>query len=261
MTILKFNNSHYIDQELFDAINNIQESSIQNGDSIYFTKNAEFPRNLLNTSVDSFTRTILPEKAKACVYGKIKFYGNWKYLHGDEIKDIQNEFPVFPTYNLTSKELETVFQLAALFNTNPLVRFVEDKNAIGFINSGQVLNSENVQEYADIYKGDRQLFFALIKNIDIEKCVPHFIYMWNNLINRGYEYIKGDVPTLWSKINEVTKLGGYSNTASIRKYLLKTEYGKYIQQQILNDNIKVVNNNLKQFGFKVNNLEIVEDEV
>ncbi len=261
MRIIKKNNSYYIDMELYNAITKIVPSSLQPGDNLYFTKNAEFPRNLIYTSKDNYQRTILTTKATACIYGKLNGYGygHIKYLQADnEIDD--NNFSgeqVIGVNGFQSKDVESILQLCDIFTNNPNIRFVLDTDAITYLNSGQSLDENSIEEFADIYKGDRELFFALVKNIDIANCVPDFVYLYCVILRNSFSDIQYNAPTLWGKVTEISKLGRYSDENKVSGYLLGTKYKDATLRKIAGDMVQMVNSNLQRYNLKVSNLEIV----
>lgn len=263
MKIVKLNNQFYIDKDVYDLVTKLPEHEIKDGDSIFFTKNAKFPRNLLFVSDKKFTRTIKFAKADVIVTSKFPnwWVGRAMYYH-KTTSVIDNNYTadseeVWCLHSMPVKDVETVIQLVAIHTENPTVRFVADVNAIKYINSGVTLTPDNVEDFAGIYNGDRELFYQMMKNINVSQCLPSTIYLLCNLLRMDRAHIYRNLPTIAPQVGSVLK-STYFDQRQINDYLLKTEYKDNIIQTIVKELVKTVDGQLRQYNLKTVKIEVDE---
>lgn len=181
-------NKLYMNKDLYDFIKQCMagaDKELVENDNIFFFKNVDFRRDKLQMSQQEFRRCIKMDKADAVVINTSTVFPSLgMYLLTDN-SIVKNE-PDDPSLiqdiviglsMLTTEEKEVIQQFFQLSQLPKLPKLINSANLTTFVNSGLIINEDNLDELIQILKGSPQTGWALIDACNPAKSLPYLLYL------------------------------------------------------------------------------------
>lgn len=169
----------------------VQSDVIKPGDSIYFFKDVDFKRGLLDVAKDAYQRVIKMDKATVIVVNSdMTFPQNWLALKNNRIdSNCPQEEADDIVYNISSINatyVSTMQQWMEFFSLTNKPRVVFANNLLSHINSGMIIDESNLDMVLDLFKSDVQMAANIVDTCDIEKSymfVLSLFFFYNGRFN------------------------------------------------------------------------------
>lgn len=241
----------------------VPSQSIKPGDAIYFFKDVDFKRGLLDVAQDRFSRVIKLEKATAVVVNSdMTFPEKWVALKNNKIDvNCPNEEADDIVYNISSINQNYVAAMQQWLEYyhlthKPNIVFVNEM--LLHVNSGMVIDENNYQTILDMLNSDPKVAASIIDTCNIEKSL---MYVVGLLYFRGSSFNSPN----WGLISDCKNVVKYLSTLGVgnslpEKYIiefLQTPYFKekytYQISKMLED---TVSSKLGAYGKYIDNINI-----
>lgn len=189
MEIFKDNHfNYYIDQDLFDHINNIWlifDQPIADNSNILFLKNTTVPRLVTDYCNKNISRVIKKEKASHCVIDKIdldvfpRYYDRTtNSITNDDTKQI-----VYSINRLRAEDIDTIKQIADFAIRGQKVNYVNQNLLNQSLNNSFVIDNDNytiIKELVDSdFSDNHVLAFNMLKNSDLAANYDWILYIYH----------------------------------------------------------------------------------
>jgi len=212
---------------------------IKPADNIYFFKDVNFRRDLLNVSQERFSRVIKLEKANVVVVNtQLTLPGTGYFLKGNQIfkpGDLEPHLAEDTLFNISQYGVDYMTTMKQWFELSQLTnqsRIVHEQDILKFVNSGIVINEENYESIVDLIKSDIAIATKLIDTCKIEESFHYIlglIYFENGFLQRS--------DRIYGSLDNVRRFLGQRNCGN-------TIPDKYIQEildiEFLKDRITAV---------------------
>lgn len=185
---VKGTNKLYMNQALYDFMKKClgnATGALEPDDKIYFFKNVDFKRDKLQISEIQYHRVIKIEKADAVVINtssSIPSIGH--YLLTDNT--IQKDHPgdesliadvVFNLNLWSSEEIDVIQQFYKLSQLPKLPKLIDARNLASFINSGLVIDEDNVDEMVQMLETNKRVAYSLLNSCNVSKSISFLLYL------------------------------------------------------------------------------------
>ncbi len=189
MEIFKDNHfNYYIDQDLFDHINNIWltfDQPIPDNSNILFLKNTTVPRLVTDYCNKNISRVIKKEKASHCIINKIdldvfpRYYDRiTNSITNDDTKQV-----VYSINRLRAEDIDTIKQIGDFAIRGQKVNYVNQNLLNESLNNSFVINNDNytiIKELVDSdFSDNHVLAFNMLKNSDLAANYDWILYMYH----------------------------------------------------------------------------------
>lgn len=181
-------NKLYMNRDLYKFIQQCLASAdkeLVENDNIFFFKNVDFRRDKLQMSQQEYRRCIKLEKADAVVINRsMNTPSLGMYLLTDNsITKTEPDDPsliqdiVISLGLLTTEEKEVIQQFYQLSQLPKLPKLISSSDLTNFINSGLIINEDNLDELVQMLKGSPQTAWSLIDACNPVKSFPYILYL------------------------------------------------------------------------------------
>jgi hypothetical protein len=189
MEIFKDNHfNYYIDQDLFDHINNIWltfDQPIPDNSNILFLKNTTVPRLVTDYCNKNISRVIKKEKASHCIINKIdldvfpRYYDRiTNSITNDDTKQV-----VYSINRLRAEDIDTIKQIGDFAIRGQKVNYVNQNLLNESLNNSFVIDNDNytvIKELVDSdFSDNHVLAFNMLKNSDLAANYDWILYMYH----------------------------------------------------------------------------------
>lgn len=189
MEIFKDNHfNYYIDQDLFDHINNIWltfDQPIPDNSNILFLKNTTVPRLVTDYCNKNISRVIKKEKASHCIINKIdldvfpRYYDRiTNSITNDDTKQV-----VYSINRLRAEDIDTIKQIGDFAIRGQKVNYVNQNLLNESLNNSFVIDNDNytvIKELVDSDFSDNHILaFNMLKNSDLAANYDWILYMYH----------------------------------------------------------------------------------
>lgn len=189
MEIFKDNHfNYYIDQDLFDHINNIWltfDQPIPDNSNILFLKNTTVPRLVTDYCNKNISRVIKKEKASHCIINKIdldvfpRYYDRiTNSITNDDTKQV-----VYSINRLRAEDIDTIKQIGDFAIRGQKVNYVNQNLLNESLNNSFVIDNDNytvIKELVDSeFSDNHMLAFNMLKNSDLAANYDWILYMYH----------------------------------------------------------------------------------
>lgn len=200
MEIFKDNHfNYYIDQDLFDHINNIWltfDQPIPDNSNILFLKNTTVPRLVTDYCNKNISRVIKKEKASHCIINKIdldvfpRYYDRiTNSITNDDTKQV-----VYSINRLRAEDIDTIKQIGDFAIRGQKVNYVNQNLLNESLNNSFVIDNDNytvIKELVDSeFSDNHMLAFNMLKNSDLAANYDWILYMYHGKRPRLSDYDK-----------------------------------------------------------------------
>lgn len=200
MEIFKDNHfNYYIDQDLFDHINNIWltfDQPIPDNSNILFLKNTTVPRLVTDYCNKNISRVIKKEKASHCIINKIdldvfpRYYDRiTNSITNDDTKQV-----VYSINRLRAEDIDTIKQIGDFAIRGQKVNYVNQNLLNQSLNNSFVIDNDNytvIKELVDSdFSDNHVLAFNMLKNSDLAANYDWILYMYHGKRPRLSDYDK-----------------------------------------------------------------------
>lgn len=226
----------------------VPSQSIKSGDAIYFFKDVDFKRGLLDVAQDKYSRVIKLEKATAIVVNSdMTFPEKWIALKNNKIDvNCPHEEADDIVYNISSinqNYVATMQQWLEYYHLTHKPNIVFANEMLLHVNSGMVIDENNYQTILDMLSSDPKMAAGVIDTCDVEKSLMYVI---------GLLYFKGvsfNSPN-WGLMSDCKNVVKYLSTLGVGnvlpdKYIIEFLQTPFFKRQIYLSNIQ----NVRRCGF------------
>lgn len=159
--------------------------SLDPGDKLFFFKNVDFKREKLQICKIEYHRVIKLENADAVIINTQQFLpqiGLYLLIDNSIQKDHPGDELLIAdiVYNLdmwTSQDIIVVQQFYKMSQLPKLPKIIDSKNLVEFINSGLVINEDNLDEMEQMLQTNKAVAYSLLDSCDITKSIPFILYL------------------------------------------------------------------------------------
>lgn len=255
--IIKLSSSDtlYANKALVDGIKShlAVSEDLKPGDNIYFFKNVDFKRGLLDTSEISYHRCIKIEKANAVIVNSesslpISFLG---LKDGVVSKDFDLNFvdDVVANISMLGSEMVEVFTQWLMFlNLSNKPRVVFSKNLNDYVNNGTIIDKENMDMVRDLLYGtDKGMALSMLNNCKLEESwryILYILYFSGNLFNTRQVDITTKYPALFQFLYNKGALGARLGQNTLKLMSEDDHIKSLISAKISKQITELVNNSL-----------------
>jgi len=191
--------NYYIDQDLFDHINNIWltfDQPIPDNSNILFLKNTTVPRLVTDYCNKNISRVIKKEKASHCIINKIdldvfpRYYDRiTNSITNDDTKQV-----VYSINRLRAEDIDTIKQIGDFAIRGQKVNYVNQNLLNESLNYSFVIDNDNytvIKELVDSeFSDNHMLAFNMLKNSDLAANYDWILYMYHGKRPRLSDYDK-----------------------------------------------------------------------
>lgn len=151
-------------------------------DVIYFSKSADFKRGLLDVSEHELKRCIKMSKATCfMVNPNINLPVHGVGLINNKVSSNypleMSEDVLYAVSGYGADYLTEIKQWYEYFTLAEKPKLISDKSAVQYINSGIVINDDNLESVLELLEGDTKLAAQFIDTCDISQSLPHVLYL------------------------------------------------------------------------------------
>jgi len=195
--VIDSNNNKYVDQALFDYLNNIwitYDINIANDSNIMFAKNTTVNRLITDYNNTGIARVIKKEKADYLIVNKIwisnypQFYDNG-VMTDDDTKEV-----VYGIYNNSCEDRDTIELILDFHTRGQVVQFVNQDKLNESLNNGFILDKESytlIKELVDSEHSDNHaLAVNMLVSSDLKSNWEWLLYIYQGKANRLFDYDK-----------------------------------------------------------------------
>ncbi len=272
MKVVEVNGNKYIDQNLFDHINQIwlnYDIEVDKNSCIYFTKNTTVNRLITDYTGKNISRVIKREKADYVVINKFMLNNFPQYFDGINITEDDTKEVVYGIYN-HSLEIQDTIELILDFNDiKQDVKYVNQNKLNDSLNNGFVIDKESyitIKELIDSSHSDNhQLAVNMIVQSDLKANWQWLLYLYHGKYNQLQTYDRKSIVVNY--FNTMTNVGySFATLAQNLDSSLSVVIDKdvkdrfiYLVKSKFQDSIKTYLSSLGTSKFKLNDFKIEYD--
>ncbi len=194
------NNNKYIDQALFDYLNNIwitYDINIANDSNIMFCKNTTINRLITDYNNTGISRVIKKEKADYLVVNRIHISNYPQYYDNGVITQDDTKEVVYGIYNNSCEDRDTIELILDFHNRGQQVKFVNQNKLNESLNNGFILDKESytlIKELLDSEHADNhKLAVNMLVNSDLKSNWEWILYICQGKASRLFDYDKKSI--------------------------------------------------------------------
>jgi hypothetical protein len=198
MEIFKDNHfNYYVDQDLFDHINNIWltfDQPIPDNSNILFLKNTTVPRLVTDYCNKNISRVIKKEKASHCIIKKIDLDSYPRYYDrvANAISNDDTKQVVYSINRLHAEDIDTIKQIAWFAIAGQNINYVNQDLLNQSLNNGFIIDEENytiIKELVDSdFSDNHSLAYNMLKNSDLAANLDWILYIYHQKKSRLLDY-------------------------------------------------------------------------
>ena len=186
MRTIEVNGNKYIDQNLFDHINNIwanlDSTTVSNDSNIYFTKNTTVNRRITDHCQSNIKRVIKREKADFIVIKEFKLQNFPQHYDGVTIVEDDTKEPVYGVYNFSAEIQDTIDLICDFETTQQKVVYTNQDKLNESLNNGFVIDKESytsIKELVDSVNSDNhELAMNMLIQSDLKANWEWILYIY-----------------------------------------------------------------------------------
>lgn len=186
MKIIEVNGNKYVDQALFDYINNIwlnYNQKVADNSTIMFAKNTTINRLITDYNNTGISRCIKKEKADYLVLDRITISNYPQFFDGVSITDDDTKEVVYGLYNNSLEDFDTVELILDFYNRQQPIKFVNQDVLNESLNNGFILDKESyilIKELVDTGVEDNcRLAYTMIEKSDLKSNWQWLLYIYH----------------------------------------------------------------------------------
>lgn len=275
MRIIDVNNNKFIDQELYDYINNIwltYDIEIPNDSNIFFAKNTTVNRLISDYSNKGYQRVIKKEKAEYVIINKIHITNYPQYYDAVNNTITQNDLNnevVYAIYNNSSEAQDVIELILDFIIKKQEVKYVNQDKLNDSLNNGFVIDKESyitLKELIDSpYSDNHVLAVNMLVNSELKSNWEWLIYLYHNKYSQLYDHDKKKIITnYFSTLNLGTNLSNLTSNIDLSLSVIKDEEVKNrfinLVRQKFNDQISSYFKTIGTSKFNLNDFKITYNE-
>lgn len=186
MKIIECGGNKYVDQKLFDYVNNIwctYDIEIDNDSCIYFAKNTTVNRLITDYCGKKISRVIKREKADYVIMNKFTLNNYPQYFDGTNITEDDTQEVVYGIYNNSCEIQDTIELILDFHNRGQEVKFVNQNKLNDSLNNGFILDKESyitIKELVDSpHTDNHQLAVNMLVASDLKQNWQWILYLYH----------------------------------------------------------------------------------
>jgi hypothetical protein len=228
----------FIDQQLFDHINNIwitYDCVIKDDSNIFFAKNTTVNRLITDYCEKGFQRVIKKEKADYVIITRFLLNSFPQYFDGANITSDDTKEVVYPINNMSVENINTIEMVADFQSRSQNVIYVNQDKLNESLNNGFVITKDNYNTLSELINSGSDDNYALavkmLVNSDLKMNWEWILYLFSsNYSKMSSSDDKGVIH------NYITSLNlGYNKTDLYSK---KSVFFKVVKNQDVIDMMK-----------------------
>jgi len=187
MRIVISGNNKFIDQDLFDYINQIwvtYDIEIDNDSCIYFTKNTTVNRLITDYCGKKISRVIKKEKADYVIINKFNLSNYPQYFDGTNIVDDDTKEVVYGIYNESCEIQDTIDLILDFIDRKQEVKYVNQNKLNDSLNNGYIIDIESYSTLKELidssHSDNHQLAINMIIGSDLKNNWEWILYLYHN---------------------------------------------------------------------------------
>ena len=186
MKIIEVGSNKYVDQDLFDYINQIwvnYDIEVDKDSCIFFAKNTTVNRLITDYTGKNISRVIKREKADYVIINKFNLSNFPQYYDGVTILEDDTKEAVYGIYN-NSMEIQDTIKLILDFNDRgQQVKYVNQNKLNDSLNNGFIIDEESyitIKELVDSSHSDNhQLAVNMLVQSDLKTNWEWILYLYH----------------------------------------------------------------------------------
>jgi hypothetical protein len=200
MKIIEINNNKYIDQDLFDYINQIwvnYDIEVDKDSCIYFCKNTTVNRLITDYTGKNISRVIKREKADYVIINKFSLNNFPQYSDGVNITEDDTKEVVYGIYNHSCEIQDTIELIVDFHDRKQEVKYVNQNKLNDSLNNGFIVDKESyttIKELVDSSHSDNhQLAVNMLVQSDLKNNWPWLLYLYHDKYGQITNYDKKNI--------------------------------------------------------------------
>ncbi len=177
----------FIDQQLFDHINNIwitYDCVIKDDSNIFFAKNTTVNRLITDYCEKGFQRVIKKEKADYVIINRFELNGFPQYFDGANITSDDTKEVVYPINNMSVENINTIEMVADFQSRSQNVIYVNQDKLNESLNNGFVITKDNYNTLSELINSGSDdnytLAVKMLVNSDLKMNWEWILYLFSS---------------------------------------------------------------------------------
>ena len=177
----------FIDQQLFDHINNIwvtYDCVIKDDSNIFFAKNTTVNRLITDYCEKGFQRVIKKEKADYVIINRFALNSFPQYFDGANITSDYTKEVVYPINNISVENINTIEMIADFQLRSQNVIYVNQDKLNESLNNGFIIDKDNYNTLSELINSGSDDNYALavkmLVNSDLKMNWEWILYLFSS---------------------------------------------------------------------------------
>lgn len=186
MKVIQVKNNKFIDQELFDYINQIWlnfDIEIADNSAIFYGKNTTVNKLITDYSGKGIYKVLQPDKAEYFIINKFSIRNFAQYFDGINIIEDDTKEVVYGIYNNSAEVQSTIELICTLKSLNKDIKFVNQDRLNESLNNGFIITNDNyhtIKELIDSEHVDNhKLACAMMIASDLKNNWEWLLYLYH----------------------------------------------------------------------------------
>ena len=175
----------YANQSLIQFIRQSMSQAsdeVKSGDNIFFMKNTTFKRDLLTVAKDPYQRVIKLSKANCMIINTNMALpqhaiGMKDKVISNMIDTVTADDIVFNISQYGSDYVDLCVQWLEFYQLSNKPRLVHESKILEYVNSGIIINEDNIDQVLDLINSDVEIAARMIDNCDIANSFLYILYI------------------------------------------------------------------------------------